>query len=579
MGIHNFFGWLKKTYPDMIDPVRANDTVSVPIDALLLDMNAIFHQATQKVFKYGEHEPKKMMFRQNPPKPRHDERNEIEVFRQICLSIENFVNMTKPTKRLVLCIDGVAPLSKQNQQRMRRYRSAKDNVSNKEDFNPNSITPGTAFMDRLSEYIDMFVKTKMTESDYWKSLEVSFSSSRSPGEGEHKAISYVRKFVSKDESCCINGMDADLIMLTLASHHEKFYIIRDNTYQFGIPYNIINISGIRSKIIKRMRWKSEDYDFDETHAVNDFVYFCFLCGNDFLPNLPSIEIPEDGLTFIFEIYKTVCSIHGHLTVIHDDGNVKFSKKCLELFFKKISEREKDIFEHRVNDRETFRDEYLMSHSRNVINSSTVNNSEFQRLEVDIDSYRSGYMSRYFPSEKDEQKICHDYIEGTQWVLTYYTKGVPSWIWFYKYHYAPLAFFITKHVSTYTHKKYAPSQPIKPFQQLLCVLPPKSSSLLPSSISSLLTSDTSEIREFCPTNFDIDMSGKRKEYQGIVLLPMINLEKILEAHDKREQYLEDHEKKRNIHLLSISYKHTEPYTFKSRYGYIENCSVKSEPLKF
>ena len=65
------------------------------------------------------------------------------------------------------------------------------------------------------------------------------------------------------------------------------------------------------------------------------------------------------------------------------------------------------------------------------------NEEEKRYILDIEKYRNSYCEKYF--EKDDiEKVCHEYLTGMQWVITYYSKGVPSWRWYYPYHYAPNA---------------------------------------------------------------------------------------------------------------------------------------------
>jgi 5'-3' exoribonuclease 1 len=82
---------------------------------------------------------------------------------------------------------GVAPRAKMNQQRGRRFRSAKDAEDARkkaaakgeelpdDPFDSNCITPGTVFMAELSKQLRYFINKKVSEDRDWQGVEIVLS--------------------------------------------------------------------------------------------------------------------------------------------------------------------------------------------------------------------------------------------------------------------------------------------------------------------------------------------------------------------------------------------------------------------
>ena len=107
--------------------------------------------------------------------------------------------IVKPKVSVYMAIDGVAPRAKLNQQRSRRFRSAKDmaeaakdnqtfshnddtqHTHNHQLFDSNCITPGTEFLNRVSNTIKYFIRKKIKEDPLWRNLKIIFSGPEIPG--------------------------------------------------------------------------------------------------------------------------------------------------------------------------------------------------------------------------------------------------------------------------------------------------------------------------------------------------------------------------------------------------------------
>lgn len=156
-------------------------------------------------------------------------------------------------------------------------------------------------------------------------LEVQFSGVSVPGEGEHKMMDFIRQYQSKDyydpnTRHCFYGADADLIMLSLLTHEPHFYIIREEHVVKKIKtggvqridlkmtsnYQLIFISLLREYFQLEFQALASKMkmSFNLERIIDDFAFFCFFIGNDFLPSLSTLDISEGSLDKLIDFYKS-----------------------------------------------------------------------------------------------------------------------------------------------------------------------------------------------------------------------------------------------------------------------------------
>lgn len=219
----------------------------------------------------------------------------------------------------------------------------------------------------VAQTLRYYVALRQTEDTAWKNVAVILSDASVPGEGEHKLMQYIRvqramPGYSPNTRHCICGLDADLIMLALATHEPHFAILREDVLQTNNgrnqaldpgasledqykhqPFQFLFMNIYREYLAHDLKPdRPLPFAWDPERALDDFVFLCFFVGNDFLPHLPTLEIREGAIDLLVENYKkTLPDLGGYIT---ENGRVDVKRAAV--LMRSIAELENDILARR-----------------------------------------------------------------------------------------------------------------------------------------------------------------------------------------------------------------------------------------
>jgi 5'-3' exonuclease len=319
----------------------------------------------------------------------------------IAASVENvrsLINEFKPTDAIFVAVDGVPPRAKMVQQRSRRYAGSVEDVDVDEEkaqpkhqfswWNSCVVTPGTAFMRRLSAAL---------HSEFWSgggggggggSATVIVSDASEPGEGEQKLFRHLSRAPANASTCAIIcGMDADLIVMGLVAatlRGQHVHIARDaSTF---VDVNLL-ATRIHEKVMKAAT---------PSASIRNFVAMLALLGNDFVPSLPGLSISHGGIEALARLSR-----QSQLVVEHSKSDIDI--RALQAMLVELSSSEGNAVR--------------LAESR-----SHASNDNMVRSTVSpgAPGWRPRYNQRVFGQSHPDvmREICNAYIAGIVWNATY-----------------------------------------------------------------------------------------------------------------------------------------------------------------
>jgi len=437
MGIPSYFSYIIKNHSNIIRTLSFHrKNAKTVFHSLYMDCNSIVYDSVYSLEKTSPNTNR--------------EKFEQDIIDTVIAKIREYIAVISPTNVAYIAFDGVAPFAKMEQQRQRRYKSAYMSMLQFDDptkpvlrsspptnkWNTSAITPGTQFMANLSRQVN-----EQLHNIRIHNCRLIVSTSNDPGEGEHKMFEYMRNHTNPTENVAVYGLDSDLIMLSI--NHAKLcrniYITRE-TPEFGkiLPANInpqanelllLDTNLLCKSILTEMNCRPDD-----TRRVDDYVFMCFLLGNDFLPHLPAINIRRNGIQQILDIYSTHIGKYPDRTLTTTDPVVGLREEWVKVFFAEIARLEHTFLVEEY----TYRNKLSASNFCSLTkNTPKERENLFQKTpliyrgdEHYICPTEEGWEDRYYrvilgkdPTPELVDELCRDYIHMLSGVQKYYSSGV------------------------------------------------------------------------------------------------------------------------------------------------------------
>lgn len=495
MGIPSYFRRILQRWPACL---RRN--VPSGVEALCFDFNCLIYRCLKAPSMPAWSEDSNEAF-------------ESALLEEVNRTVQEIWVFSGRPAKVLLAVDGVVPMAKIRQQRVRRFKSAwlTATVSSAEPtWDKNAITPGSAFMDKLTQSLTVLVGRH-------KGWELS--SVREPGEGEHKVMRWLR---ANPCNACVYGLDADLILLTMiaaAQTGKQLCLLREKQEFGGKPVGGV-AEGPQEYQVLDMTEFQKKLRVEGLESTLNYVALMSLMGNDFLPHGLTHSLTDDGHEYVLEEMKRGTRLVGEGGLLNVEAlrdlmrrwSADEPQRLLATIRKKQEQAERGVGKG-------------MDVSEGLPLQWMV-----ERAILAGGQLAAGWRDTYWEfvhtgasnDPETRQRLCAEFFKGCQWILDYYIGGrlvdmgwmFPAWV-------PPLWSELTTAALPGGAEAGAGSPPT-PEEQLAMVLPLASWGLIRDRKHRALPA---RLPQLWPTGFSFVSVGRKWLWQCEALVPVLTAERL------------------------------------------------------